>query len=579
MKKLYWLPLVLITVLGISYIAGCGSSEDKVLAKVGDYKITVKEFSDFARQIRQPFATAQDEFNEKKKILDSMIINRLLVQAAYEKGIDQNEDVARVVLANKDKFLLDVLYQKDIADKAKVTDAEVKEFYNKLEYKIRASHILVNSADTANMLLDSIKNGANFEQLAYDHSIDPSAKRNRGDLGYFTYGAMVDEFQDAAFQMQPGEVSPPVKSKFGYHIIKLVDREKNDARKDFNTMKDQIRQQLERKKQGTLIQDYMEKLKTEYAITVDTGTVQLLVHKRENLYPPQVLENLPKSGFDVEQLDRIEREMPMATWNGGQMSLYQYLTQLQQVPEQYRPDLEDYDSVATIIFRLKLNDFLVLEATKRGYDNDPEFKRKLQLFKELSMADIMRSDSLPQPLSPDEAELRQYYEDHRDKYSDPAKVHVYEIMLSDEILANKLAKEIKSLEQFKEKASQLTERPAKRGTNGDLGFVERKWFPEIFDLAKKTPDGKIGGPVVNSGGKYSIFWVVEKVPERVKDYLDVKKEIQQTVAAEHKSEAFTKWVQQRKEETKIEVNDDALWGTIDNSKYAATDGDGNTSNN
>lgn len=579
MKKLYWLPLVLIAALGIAYVAGCGSSDDKVLAQVGDYKITIKEFNDFARQLRQPFPTAQDEFSEKKKILDSMIVNRLLVQAAYQKGIDQNEDVARVVLANKDKFLLDVLYQRDIADKATVTDAELKDFYNKLEYKIRASHILVKSEDTANMLLDSIKNGANFEQLAYDHSIDPSAKRNRGDLGYFTYGAMVDEFQDAAFKMEPGEVSTPVKSKFGYHIIKLVDREKNDARKDFDSMKETLRQQLIRKKQGALIEGYMTQLKTDYAITVDTGTVQLVIHKRQDLYPPQVVENLPKWGFDVEQLDRIEREMPLATWNGGQMSLYQYLMQLQQVPEQYRPDLADYDSVATIIFRLKLNDFLVLEATKRGYDKDPEFKRKLQLFKELSMADVMRNDSLPQPLAPDEAELREYYENHKDKYSDPAKVHVYEIMLSDEILANKLAREIKTLEQFKEKASQLTERPAKRGTNGDLGFVERKWFPEIFDLAKKTPDGKIGGPVVNSGGKYSIFWVVAKTPERIKDYLDVKTDIRQAVVAERKSEAFTKWVQEQKDNTKITIHDNALWSTIDNSKYAAADDAAKTSNN
>ena len=572
MKKLYWLPLVLIAALGIAYVAGCGSSDDKVLAQVGDYKITIKEFNDFARQLRQPFQTAQDEFNEKKKVLDSMIINRLLVQAAYEKGIDGSEDVARVVLANKDKFLLDVLYQKDIAGKAKVTDAELKDFYNKLEYKIRASHILVNSEDTANMLVDSIKNGANFEQLAYDHSIDPSAKRNRGDLGYFTYGAMVDEFQDAAFQMEPGEVSPPIKSKYGYHIIKLVDREKNDARRDFDSMKDQLRQQLERKKQMEMVEAYMNQLKDLYKITVDTGTVQLVIHKRNDLYPPQVVENLPKWGFDVEQLDRIEREMPLATWNGGQMSLYQYLMQLNQVPEQYRPDLQDYDSVATVIFRLKVNDFLVLEATKKGYDNDPEFKRKLQLFKELNMANVMRSDSLPQPLIPDEAELRQYFEDHKDKYSDPAKVHVYEIMLSDEILASKLAKEIKTLEQFKEKASQLTERPAKRGTNGDLGYVERKWFPEIFDLAKKTPDGKIGG-------KYSIFWVVGKTPERVKDYLDVKNDIKQAVVTERKSEAFSSWVQQQKDKTKITVNDDALWSTIDNSKYAAAEGDQTTSNN
>jgi parvulin-like peptidyl-prolyl isomerase len=359
-----------------------------------------------------------------------------------------------------------------------------------------------------------------------------------------------------------------VESQFGYHIIKLVDKQVNASRDDYDGMKAMIEQQISERKRQKLVTEFMDRIQQEYQVTVDQATVDFLTHKREQLYPPQLLDQLPKSGFDLEQLDRSERELVLGTWAGGQITVFEYLTQLEQMPQQYRPDLEDTDSVATIIFRMKMQDFLVLEANRAGLENDPELKRKVRLFKELSMAEIMRSDSLPKPLPPDEAMIRQYYEDNPDKFSEPAKVHVFEILLSDEILANRLAGEINSLEEFKAKATELTERPAKRGTNGDLDYIERKIFPEIFDLAKKTPNGSIGGPVVTAGGKYSIFWVVDKIEAKLKDYLEIKPQIETLLTQEQDAEMFVNWVEQQKSSTTISVNDDVLWETIDMDMYA-----------
>jgi peptidyl-prolyl cis-trans isomerase C len=578
MKKGYRFSLLIVIACWVGFLSGCGKSGEKTVATVGDYEITLKEFEDFTNQLRRPFPSAQDEFDEKRRILDTMIIKRLLVQEAYVKGIDQLEEIARVVLANKDKFLLDIMYQREVLDKTEVTEAEMKAFHNKLEYQFRASHVLVDSPDTAEMIVQRALDGESFEQLAYDYSKDPSAQRNRGDLGYFPYGSMVDEFQDAILQMEPGEISPPVKSQFGYHIIKLVDKQLNEGRDEYENMKPVIERQIGERKRQKLTAEFMERLQAEFAVAVDQATVDFVAHKREALYPPQIVETLPRSGFDIEQLDRSERELILATWDGGQITLFEYLTQIEQMPLNLRPDLEDLDSVATIIFRMKMQDFLVLEANRAGLENDPELKRKIRLFKELSMAEIMRGDSLPKPLPPDEAMIRQYYEDNSEKFSEPAKVHVFEILLSDEILANRLAKEIKTLEGFKEKATELTERPAKRGTNGDLDYIERKFFPEIFDLAKKTPDGSIGGPVVTAGGKYSIFWVVDRVEAKLKDYLEIKPQITQMLKAEQQEEIFLNWVDQQKINTDISINDDVLWETIDMEMYASADAEPQVSN-
>ena len=151
--------LLVLLALATCLWSGCGKSGGKVLAVVGDYKITTDEFQEFYTA-GYPFPTAKEEFTVKRQIIDSAIVTRLLVQAAYEKHIDKLEELARVVLANKDKFLIDILLQHKIADKVEPSETEVKEFYKRLEYKIKASHILVDNPDTAQMLLERIIDAA-----------------------------------------------------------------------------------------------------------------------------------------------------------------------------------------------------------------------------------------------------------------------------------------------------------------------------------------------------------------------------------------------------------------------------------
>ena len=94
--------------------------------------------------------------------------------------------------------------------------------------RVRARHILVNSEQEAKQIIERLNKGEKFEDLAKQYSLDGS-KEYGGDLGYFSAGEMVPEFSKAAFALQPGELSPPVKTDFGWHVIKLEDRKKGGA--------------------------------------------------------------------------------------------------------------------------------------------------------------------------------------------------------------------------------------------------------------------------------------------------------------------------------------------------------------
>jgi parvulin-like peptidyl-prolyl isomerase len=567
----------ILLLLGIGFViagltGGCGSPGDDTLAVVNDYEITVDEFYNFFPEDAYAFASAQEEFDFKSSVLDSVIISRMLVQAAYEKGMDKTEEMARVVLGSRDKFLLDVLYQREITAKSEPTEAEIRDFYNRMDTKIRLQHILVSNPDTAQMLFEKLADGESFEKLAYEYSVFPTAKKDKGDLGYITWGMMIDEVQEVAFNMEAGELSPPIKSFMGYHIVEVSDRSANDARTSFEEMRDGLRTEITGLNSYRHIRALVEDLKIRYPIRVETTTCDYLMHKREQMYPPQILATLPRSDFDMEQLDRNEKELIMASWDGGQITLQDYLTRLQSVPLFVRPDLDDYDSLAATIFLLVREEVMAMEARNRGFESDPEFISKLRLFKELNMAELMRSDSIPKSPDPDEAMIRQYYDDHPEQFTTAAKVHVYEILLRDEMKANQLKQKIKLIEEFKERAMELTERPGRRNTGGDLGTITDRFYPEIFAAAWETPVGSIGGPVVDDG-KYSIFWVEDKIQPALKDYLGSKRSIHDQLVWENDQAAFAAWIEERRSSTSIEINDDAIWGTINMDLYQISDTD------
>ncbi len=571
MPHVMMLPILILFILPL-LIGGCGNGGgDTVLAVVDGDKILAEDLDDYIRSRRKTFTSFDEELEARKAILDTLVIQQLLIQEAYRLNIDESEEINRIVLANKDQFLLDILYQRKVGDQVNVTDADVKDYYAKLEHKVQASHILVHQEDTAWMLINSLKNGGNFENLAVNYSVDPTAKTNQGDLGYFIWGQMDNTFSENAFKLNPGEISEPFETKFGWHIVKMVDRAPNELRGPFNQMSDQIRTLVENYQRAKKLDAYKDELQDKYIVRVDTITCDYLIHKRSSLYPPSLLAALPKNDFDIAQLDRDEKELVLATWEKGQITVGQYLARIAQMRAQKQaPDFDDYEGLAYFIFQMNFMDILSVEARNIGLEDDPEFKQNIRKFKELAMADVMQNDSLQYPVDPDEGEMRQYYEDNQDKFKVPEKIHLYEIMFSDYSLAKTYALKTKSLSKFKALASEFTERTGKRKSGGDLGYVEERIYPRLFKVAKDMEIGRVSGPI-KVGSKHSIIYVADKKLEQTKDFLMVKSEIKETLERKMSVDGFAEWVENKKADVNIKINENHIRAGIDRAQYAQPD--------
>ena len=184
----------------------------------------------------------------KRQLIERAITERTLINAARAMGLDRDPDIARRVRRAEEQELQQALLGREV--QGRVTDAAIRARYDRdnaspaaAEEEVRARHILVATETEARQILAQLQRGGDFAALARSKSQDPGS-REGGDLGFFKKGDMVPEFANAAFALQPGQLSPaPVQSPFGWHIIKVEERRRATAR-PFDDVKQEIREAM-----------------------------------------------------------------------------------------------------------------------------------------------------------------------------------------------------------------------------------------------------------------------------------------------------------------------------------------------
>ncbi len=208
-------------------------------------------------------------------VLDFLVDAELLAQDASAQGLDQTKAYGARLEQLRKRALMEEALAANLA--TAVTEEGLRAFYDEqvasapAQQEVRARHILVETEEEAQAVVERLEAGEDFEALADELTIDPSGKGSGGDLGYFGRGRMVPAFETAAFDLEPGGVSAPVQSQFGYHVIKSEDR-RDIAPPAFETVKGQIREVLNRQAQQAYIERLRAGAEIDRADPVPVGT-------------------------------------------------------------------------------------------------------------------------------------------------------------------------------------------------------------------------------------------------------------------------------------------------------------------
>ena len=245
-------------------LAAASPASAKVLATVDGMEITDDDVQ-VALEDLGPTLPQQIEGPQREAyVLDYLIDLRLVAKKAAAEKMGEGVDAARRLAYYRDKVMMETLLGKVAKDGA--TDAAMKQVYEDAaakqtsEEEISARHILVPTEDEAKAALKRVKGGENFAKVADEVSKDPGSKG--GDLGWFTKDRMVPEFGEAAFKLTKGQISDPVKSQFGWHVIKLEDRRRKPF-PSFEDVKTQVAQYVAQKSQSELIMKLRDGAKIE----------------------------------------------------------------------------------------------------------------------------------------------------------------------------------------------------------------------------------------------------------------------------------------------------------------------------
>lgn len=300
LKKVRGVALAL--TLGIS-IVGCSKAQPKdVAAEVNGTKIPMTEFYEqYAAKRNNTIAMGGEETLQQKtpdgkmtmeqyiqiEVLDSLIQQEIILQDAANSKVEVTDEEAKKIVEDfktnvggEEAFkeglskvnLTEEFYTRQLRNEAllkKYVDVKLKEFTPKDEdikkyydehkddyFTAKASHILVADLQEANKIRKEVQKGGDFAKIAKEKSLDPGSKENGGELGEFNNGAMVPEFNDAVKEMKVGEIHEPIKTQFGYHVIKLEDKK---AREFDDALKEELKQKITQEK----FTEYIQKLEKD----------------------------------------------------------------------------------------------------------------------------------------------------------------------------------------------------------------------------------------------------------------------------------------------------------------------------
>ncbi|MCX5804938.1 MAG: peptidylprolyl isomerase [Proteobacteria bacterium] len=269
MKKIF------ICICLLFFIFSCSKKENgTTLVTIDNDSITLEEFNKELDKIPTNMKMLVATQTGKKNYLDRLIVKKLLLREAKKEKIDSEKEFQDRLIDIKDQLLIESVLKKRLNSDTSITDADLKKYYdtNKENFKrdreINTRHILVKTEGEANQIQAKLQKGEDFIELAKKYSIDPQAGANGGELGYHPKGTLVPEYETAAMKLaKVGQVSGIVKTKFGFHIIKL-EGIKPPAYVSFEEVKDFIKQKMAQEKQAELLEKYINGLKKESKITI-----------------------------------------------------------------------------------------------------------------------------------------------------------------------------------------------------------------------------------------------------------------------------------------------------------------------
>lgn len=388
--------------------------------------------------------------------------------------------------------------------------------------QIRASHILVNfndpegKVDTAyakakiDTVMQKLKAGADFAELAKEYSNDTGSAKNGGDLGFFGRRMMVKEFDEAAFNLKPGEISDVVKTNFGYHIIKLTDQKPYPS---FDEDKEELEKIFKQTRYQAEYDSLIDKLKDRYGFKLNEQVLADVLKNADSL----------RVGSQIKNYDELKGQ-PLVTYNKVDTIRVQAALDRMNSERQFMNRLIDSNILNSAINSV-VGDSLLATAALDLDKTDPDFAALMDDYRNGIYVFKLQDDEVWSRIDADSTQLYEFYEKSKDNYVWPDRINFSEIFSKSDSLIHSYYTQLQNGANFDSLAAQYTERNNMKPKAGNYGLVAVDYSP----LASKANEllsqpGTYSEPFPYSGG-FAIVKLIAKDKSHPKSFEEAKAEV------------------------------------------------------
>ena len=237
---------ILVTLFASTGCGQKGASAGTVVAHVGEREVKLRQITDHLDALQLTYSSASDELNARRRQLEKLVEEQLLIIGGYARTLDADIGVIEEVDTEKDRYLLDELYRKEITDKIAVPESEIRAMYEHWFDRTTFRHIVLFDADTAAIVAQRARKGDDFGDLAAEFSQDVNSRMGGGELGReFGWNELPPEHATAIFALKPNEIGGPFNIGGRWHVIRMTETKKLPER-DYETVQPSIESILRR---------------------------------------------------------------------------------------------------------------------------------------------------------------------------------------------------------------------------------------------------------------------------------------------------------------------------------------------
>ena len=468
--------------VALTALVACGGAGEDVVARVGEETITVDEVAEYM----QGSGYGANEA-EVQKAVDELVDLTLVALRGRER-LEMTAADSLQLSEWRDQLLYNQFRDDVIWKEVVVDEARLKEWYDEnVGEEVNARHILVGAGPQtpdsvrqaaraeADSLLHLARGGADFAELAEEHSDDTGSAQRGGSLGWFSRGRMVAPFEQAAFGTEPGEIVPEVvETQFGFHVIKVDDKRK----RPFEELRGEIEEQLARPERMDAERAYVTRLMEDSHVEFVESNIDTLIA-------------LIDRGPDTE-LTQEQRRLPLAIYEGGSFQLQEIWNLYQALPPSNQGMIGGLDQAGMVQALSQLMQRRILLDRARTRETQLDSTRQRQLDERIQQfyAQRLLSDALENRIEVTDAEVRTYYDEHTEFYRDRPYEEVEPQIR--QILRAQRMEQAQSADSQRELMAAMADSQAQA--------VEVETFPDRYDRVLTDLRERLENPEAPAGG-------------------------------------------------------------------------------